>query len=117
MEQRTPPSARATTEPEPCPLVQVKEQIERERAALADQQHRFVSERTKLAGRLTEAVATCPKPTETLSPGVIGEWSEIHSLANQLAVGTTEVCPRCTQANLPCRVAAELTNLAGCSFR
>ena len=48
-----------------------------------DQQHRFVSERTKLAGRLAEAVAICPEPSEKLSPGVIGEWSELHSLANQ----------------------------------
>ncbi len=110
-------SACTATEPEPCLLAQVKKQIEGERAALTDQQHRFVAERTKLAGRLAEAVATCPEPTEQLSPGVIGEWSELHSLANQLAVGTTEVRSYCTQANFVYRAAIGLTNLAGSSCR
>lgn len=80
-----------------CPSAQVKQQIEAERSVLADQQHRFVSERTKLASRLTETVSICPEPTEKLSSGITGEWSELHSLANQLAVGATQVCARCTR--------------------
>lgn len=69
----------------------MKRQIEDERAALADQQHTFTSERSKLVSRLTEAVGVCPAPTKQLSPGVVGEWSQLQSLANQLAVGATEV--------------------------
>ena len=42
-------------------------------------------------GRLTEAVEACPAPSEQLSPGVLGEWSELQSLAIKLAVGTSEV--------------------------